>query len=70
MYSIVPELIELQNLKGFPMLTQLMAVMLTDLAGHTAFSLSATRSDVAAAIRQQKRVIAPIISQYRGRIVK
>lgn len=52
------------------MRTRLRAVMLTDLAGYTAFSAGATRSDIAAAIRQQKRIIAPVIKAYRGRIVK
>jgi class 3 adenylate cyclase len=47
-----------------------MAVMLTDLAGYTAFSSTATRADVAAAIQQQKRVIVPVIGKYQGRIVK
>lgn len=52
------------------MRTKLLAVMLTDLAGYTAFSSTATRSDVAAAIRQQKRIITPMIVAYRGRIIK
>ena len=52
------------------MRTQLMAILITDLAGYTAFSSSATRDDVAAAIQQQKRVIVPVIRRYRGRIVK
>ncbi len=52
------------------MRNRLMAVMLTDLTGYTAFSSTATRTEISAAIRQQKRVIAPVIGRYRGRIVK
>lgn len=50
--------------------TRLLAILLTDMSGYTAFSSRAERSDIEAAVRQQQKIIAPVIAQFRGRLVK
>jgi class 3 adenylate cyclase len=50
--------------------TRLVAVMLTDMSGYTEFSSRSDRTAIAAAVHQQQRLIAPVVDQFRGRIVK
>lgn len=50
--------------------TRLVAILLTDLSGYTAFSARAARLDLTAAVRQQQKLIPPLLKAYRGRLVK
>ncbi len=50
--------------------TKLLAILLTDISGYTAFSSGAERGDIEAAVRQQQRIIAPVIEHFKGRLVK
>jgi class 3 adenylate cyclase len=50
--------------------TRLLAILLTDLSGFTAFSSTSDRTDVMSAVGQQKALISPIIDSFHGRIVK
>ncbi len=52
------------------MKTRLLAILLTDLSGFTEFSARTDRRGLTAAVRQQQRIITPIIKEFHGRLVK
>jgi len=52
------------------MTPKLLAVLITDVSGYTAFTASAPREELSAAIRQQQELAPPIVKARRGRIVK
>ncbi|MFQ5955257.1 MAG: adenylate/guanylate cyclase domain-containing protein [Kiloniellales bacterium] len=52
------------------MKVRLLAIMLTDMSGYTAFMSKARRDEIDAAINEQQTVIAPLIERYHGRLVK
>lgn len=52
------------------MRSKLLAIMLTDISGYTAFSSNARHEDITEAIKQQQKLITPIINSFHGRIVK
>lgn len=50
--------------------TKLLAVLLTDMFGYTEFTSQAERSALETAVRQQQKIIAPVIECFHGRLVK
>lgn len=50
--------------------SKLLAILLTDLSGFTAFTSGANRSGVIQAVYQQKALIEPIVAAFHGRLVK
>lgn len=52
------------------MKTKLMAVMFADVSGFTKFSSTSKHESISAAVEQLKKLMEPVISRHRGRIVK
>ncbi len=52
------------------MKTKLLAIMFTDISGYTAFSSSVRRESMHAAVKQQQKIIAPIIERFNGHLIK
>lgn len=52
------------------MVPRLLAVLMTDVSGYTAYTADAPRAELAGAIRQQQSLVPPIVERHRGRIVK
>lgn len=50
--------------------SRLLAILLTDLSGFTAFSSRTDRDGIIGAVHQQKALIEPIVAGYHGRLVK
>jgi class 3 adenylate cyclase len=50
--------------------SKLLAILLTDLCGFTAFSSRSGRDEIIHAVYQQKALIEPIVAGFHGRLVK
>ena len=50
--------------------TRLLAILLTDASGYTEFSSQADHQAIENAVRQQQRIIPPLVEKHQGRLVK